>query len=334
MQIDEIRALLEKYQQGLCTAEERKIIDDWYDSLRLDNEGLKGEAIDNSLEKIRGNLKELTGLTTKAAPVTAPVIHPYRWRRDARVAACAVLITVAVGWAWLLFHQPPSVKPALALRDNGDTTVITNRGETKQIVLPDGSTIELNAGTEFRYPKKFAGSARVVALVKGEAFFQVTTDPARPFTVTTGKWRTIVLGTSFDIRAYGQETSTQIALLTGKVRVSEEQGAQSALLLPRQLIRIDKATGKMQPDKFVNDYEVAAWKEGAMHFKDASFADIAFGIGNKYNVTLINKSNKQRWSYTGLFRNESLQEVVETLCQTEGLGYRFSDEGIVITNRN
>src|SRR5258708_21194210 len=126
MQIDEIRALLEKYQQGLCTAEERKIIDDWYDSLRLDNEGLKGEAIDNSLEKIRGNLKELTGLTTKAAPVTAPVIHPYRWRRDARVAAYALLITVAVGPPCLLFHQPPSVKPALALRQTADTTVITH----------------------------------------------------------------------------------------------------------------------------------------------------------------------------------------------------------------
>ena len=83
----------------------------------------------------------------------------------------------------------------------------------------------------------------------------------------------------------------------------------------------------------MNDYEVAAWKEGAMHFKDASFGDIAFELGNKYNVALINKSNKQRWSYTGLFRNESLQEVVETLCQTENLTYRFTDGGIEILNR-
>jgi ferric-dicitrate binding protein FerR (iron transport regulator) len=337
MQIDEIRALLEKYQKGLCTAEERKTIDEWYDSLRLEDERLRGDEVGNSLEKIRGNLQELTrgqlarpGLTSHEP--STPVIHPYRWRQPIWMAAGAAIAAVVFVSAWLLFHQQAPVPPALANLHNGDTTVTTNRGETKQIVLPDGSTIELNAGTEFRYPKKFSGSARAVALVKGEAFFQVTSDPARPFTVATGKWRTTVLGTSFDIRAYGQDQATQIALLTGKVKVSGEK--ESVLLLPRQLIRIDKTTGKIQTEPFVNDYEVAAWKEGAMHFKDASFADLTFGIGNKYNVALINKSNKQRWSYTGLFRNESLQEVVETICQTENLGYRFTDDGIVIINKN
>lgn len=379
MKIDEIRALLEKYQEGLCTAEECRLIEEWYDSLRLESEGLKEEAIDSSLEKIRGNLQALTGgaagsspeidaasadyPATATGPAVTPVIRPHRWGRPAWMAA-AILTAVLAGSAWLLFHQPPSAHHFLALNDNEDTTVITNRGETKQLVLPDGSTIELNAASEFRYPKKFSRTARTVALLQGEAFFQVADDPTRPFSVTTGKWRTTVLGTSFDIRAYGQHNSfdhddhdardaggsaglspIQIALLTGKIKVSEDQGAtgttplpgagtQSVLLTPRQMVKIDPTTGKMQTDKFIEDYEVAAWKEGAMHFKDASFADIAFGIRNKYNMVLINRSNKQRWSYTGLFRNESLREVVETICLTEDLGYRFTDEGILIVNKN
>jgi transmembrane sensor len=340
MPIDQIRALLEKYQKGLCTAEERKIIDEWYDSLRLGEDdplragGVEGGAIDNSLEKIRNNLRQVTGRPANIAPV----IRPYRWGRTAWIA-CAVLAGLLAGSVWLLFHQQGARPPLAASLNGNDTMVITSRGETKQIILPDGSTIQLNAGTEFRYPKSFSPSGRTVALVKGEAFFQVVSDPARPFTVISGnqgsgKWRTTVLGTSFDIRAYGEDQGMQIALLTGKIKVAGEKGGLSALLLPHQLIRIGQGTGKMQPDKFVYDYEVAAWKEGAMHFKDASFGDIAFEIGNKYNVTLINKSNKQRWSYTGLFRNESLQEVVETLCQTENLTYRFTDGGIEILNRD
>jgi len=337
MKIDEIRALLERYQKGLCTADERKIIDEWYDSLRLENEGMGEEEVSGSLDKIRDNLRTLTG---QSGPAAAPVIRSRNWRRPATWLAAAILTALLAGSAWLLFHRAPPAGPALAGIDQNDTTVITGRGETKQLVLSDGSTIELNAATEFRYPKKFAHTARTVSLVKGEAFFQVIGDPARPFTVQTGKWRTTVLGTSFDIRAYGQDPVTQIALLTGKVKVSEDLGSSSASgprsvsLLPRQWIRIGKATGQIQTDKFVEDYEVAAWKEGALHFKDAGFAELAFGIGNKYNIALINKSHKQQWSYTGLFRNESLQEVVETICQTEGLGYRFTEEGILIVNKN
>ena len=343
MKIDEIRALLEKYQKGHCTADEQKIINEWVNSLQLENEGLGEEEIAGSLDKIRGNLLALTGRPVAHDSPVPRLIHARGWRRPLTWVAAATLTALLAGSAWLLFHRASPAGPVLARVDSNDTTVITGRGETKQLILSDGSTIELNAATVFRYPKKFAHSTRTVSLVKGEAFFQVMGDPARPFNVLTGKWRTTVLGTSFDIRAYGQDASTQIALLTGKVKVSEDMGAtgsssksnaQSVSLLPRQWIRIDKTSGKIATAPFVEDYEVAAWKEGAMHFKDAGFAELAFGIGNKYNITLVNKSHKQRWSYTGLFRNESLQEVVETICQTEGLGYRFTDEGILIVDKN
>ncbi len=72
---------------------------------------------------------------------------------------------------------------------------------------------------------------------------------------------------------------------------------------------------------------------GALYFSDASFSEIAFEIGNKYNVGLINRSKKQLWSYTGLFRRESLEEVIETICQTENLAYTFSNNEILIIDK-
>src|SRR5882757_424709 len=159
MKIDEIRALLEKYQKGLCTADEQKIIDEWYDSLQLENEGLREEEVTGSLDKIRGNLQALTGhqvvpvsevgmdpflapevsatLSNAPAIAVAPVIRSHPWRRPATWIAAAVLTALLAGSAWLLFHQAPPAGPALARIDSDDTTVITGRGETKQLVLSD-----------------------------------------------------------------------------------------------------------------------------------------------------------------------------------------------------
>jgi transmembrane sensor len=93
------------------------------------------------------------------------------------------------------------------------------------------------------------------------------------------------------------------------------------------LVRVD--TAGLVTDRFDGEEEVAAWKSGGLYFKDASFEQIAFEVANKYNIRLVNQSHKRIWSYTGLFRSESLQEVIETMCQTENLQYRF-DNGVLV----
>jgi ferric-dicitrate binding protein FerR (iron transport regulator) len=341
MKIDDIRILLEKYQAGTCTATEQKIIEEWYASLQLGREEpLSEPALDDSLDRIHQNLQmtlaedtdgQVVQLTRQKEERSMPLRPGVRW---SRIAAAAVLILLC-GTIWLLFfqHRQISREPLLASNLDGDTIVITSRGETRQIILSDGTTIQLNAGTEFRYPKRFSQRARRVELVKGEAFFQVVGDPARPFMVTTGQATTTVLGTSFNIRAYERDPGIQIALLTGKVSVKETAGAAASTLSPHQFIRIDRITGKTETGHFDNDDEVAAWREGGMHFKDASFADIAFEIGNKYNIELRNASRKQKWSYTGLFRSASLLDEIETICQTENLGYIFVEHGVQIIDK-
>jgi ferric-dicitrate binding protein FerR (iron transport regulator) len=373
MRIDDISTLLEKYQKGICTPEERRIIDEWYDSLQLGEEtALPESAIDNSLAKIRSHLQELTGETAPdistdrpATPGTvfdaSAMMTAGRFKGRWWMAAAAASLILLTSGFWLLFSGRGREVNKLAFFDKSDSiaTVITGRGETRQIVLSDGSSIELNAGTEITYPKHFSGNTRDIKLIKGEAFFQIAANPARPFTVSAGGAKTTVLGTSFDIRAYTQEGSVRIALLTGKIAVTTnavkpggiaphaatpsaatpsaatpDRDDKTSILTPNQLISIDNRTGISSTSHFDNDYDVAAWKEGGIHFKDASFEDIAFEIGNKYNIELTNISSKQKWSYTGLFRNNSLQEAIETICMTENLSYKFTDNGILITNKN
>jgi len=345
MNIDEIRALLDRYQKGNCTDEERKAIEAWYDALQLgEQHPLREQDLEASLARVRGNLRDLIegrrviggeedefGGPGREAEIGGRGRE--RWvgvgrlgeRRIWRtgVAAAVVLFTVGSFWWFLALRRGGAGRSA----SQDSITVITARGETRQIVLPDGSSIQLNAGTVFSYPKRWAGGSRTVNLAKGEAYFQVVAQPGCPFIVRSGPMETKVLGTSFDIRAYDEVQPLQVAVLSGKVCVSEE-GRPGTVLEKGMLLRVGKGVAS-----FEKDDDVAAWKEGGLYFKDASFEEIAFEIGNRYNIGLVNQSKKRLWSYTGLFRSESLQEVIETICQTENLGYVFSDNAILIVDK-
>jgi ferric-dicitrate binding protein FerR (iron transport regulator) len=288
MNIEELRDLLERYRLGTCTAREREAVESWYASLHPGEEApLSADAIEASLARVHMRLpwREENEFTPRRL---RPMI----------LAAAAALVVLVVG-VWFLVTPHKAVGP---IAGGGDVVVRTNRGETRQIVLPDGSTLQVNAGTELRYPVAFAGRERKVVLIRGEAFFQVVADATRPFVVMSGGLRTKVLGTSFDIRAYSEEKTVRVAVVSGKVEVA---GTAVKVLEKGMLVRAD--TTGLVTDRFDGEEEVAAWKSGGLYFKDASFEQIAFEVGNKYNVQLVNESHKRIWSYTGLFRSESLQ---------------------------
>lgn len=332
MKLDEIRALLERYQQGTCTEEEQKALEEWYGSLQLGEETpLSNSELDQSLERVRMNLPGM-----EEVDEAVPVIHPGAGNRNKRLLAAAAslaLLMLALGWLFFSRREKEFASLTRVANPGNDTLIVTGRGETHQLILPDGSSVQLNASSAFRYPKHFSAHDRTVTLLKGEAFLQVITDPERPFSVLTGSLQTRVLGTSFDIRSYEEEKKTQVALLAGKVQILARDRSLSVVLSPRQLLRVDQVTGKADTAFFDSEYEVAAWKEGGLNFRDADFDQLAFEIGNKFNVRLINNSSKRQWSYTGLFRNEGLQEVLETICQTEHLSYIFRDNEILIVNK-
>jgi transmembrane sensor len=320
MNIDELRDLLERYRQGSCTAREKEAVESWYAALHPGEEApLSADVLEESLARVRERLPWVEGRDGGAMRTKARVLR--MGDRGRNVLVAAAVLAMLVSGIWLLRLPRKAEGPVVAASGAG-VMVITQRGETRQIVLPDGSTLELNAGTEIHYSKLFDARERLVELTRGEAFFQVVADAARPFVVISGDVRTKVLGTSFDIRAYREEGRVRVAVLSGKVAVGDR------VLEKGMLARMDSSG--VVVGRFDGEEEVAAWKQGGLYFKDASFEQIAFEVANKYNIPLINRSSKRVWSYTGFFRSESLQEVVETICQTENLQYRFSNGELVI----
>jgi transmembrane sensor len=100
--------------------------------------------------------------------------------------------------------------------------VIIPYGKRSDITLADGTRIWLNAGSQFSYPVNFNGKTREVYLA-GEAFFEVKTDPEKPFYVITGDMKIRVTGTRFNVISYANDPTTQAVLLSGKVSASKNQ---------------------------------------------------------------------------------------------------------------
>ena len=139
-----------------------------------------------------------------------------------RVAA-AVLLLVGV-WSLLRVFLPPSQLQMVT---------VTAGAERQQTTLPDGSKVWVNRHSTLSYAANFNEKVREVQL-QGEAFFEVKKDQGRPFTVLANETRTQVLGTSFNVRAYGAEDSVEVAVVTGRVAFSPvrrlETGSDSVLL--------------------------------------------------------------------------------------------------------
>lgn len=328
MHIDDLAALMDRYRKGQCTPEEKKIIEEWYEALQLGPSSEEGEAPELETYEVDASLdKVFKGLNVGQTSVPMRSVAPRRLRPVMAVAATLVL---ALGAYWALRLAHPDGRRIGTKPD--EIVVSTVSGEIKKMLLPDGTTLQLNANSTIRYAKAFNGAKRQVTLEKGEAFFQVATDPAHPFVVEAGGLQTLVLGTCFDVRSYARDSGTVVALVSGKVQVSTPYNNQSLTLTPHELIRFGK--GSMSKTRFDKEMEVDAWKERAMNFVDASFEDIAFQIENLYNVPVLNQSSKKHWSYTGYFDNESVWEIIKTICITENLDYRFSEGHIILTNKN
>ena len=148
----------------------------------------------------------------------AKEIKFYSYSNGLKIAAS---ITVIALFSWVLYfiffsHQR-------ILKESGDTMV--------QLDLPDGSEVWLNHDSRKAYQDDFNSDTRTVTLT-GEAFFEVKQDRQKPFIIETNNARIKVLGTSFNVRAYGEPNSTEVFVATGLVNFSNIKNKEGINLKP------------------------------------------------------------------------------------------------------
>lgn len=229
---------------------------------------------------------------------------PAGWRlwslRLTAAAAVALLLVVA----WQLF-SPPGAPEAVAVR--------TGPGERRQLALPDGSRIWLNANSLLTYT--FAEDARQLSLA-GEAYFEVATDSLRPFRVVAGRAVAEVLGTSFNLRAYATDAAAELSVQTGRVAFAAAGSRQRLLLQAGEAAAVGQAGG--QPERLAGAADNAlAWKEQQLAFQDQPVSEVVRQLERYYGVAIVlSDPQLANCQFTGRFEQLSLEQCLAILAAT------------------
>jgi ferric-dicitrate binding protein FerR (iron transport regulator) len=201
-------------------------------------------------------------------------------------------------------------------------------GGEMALVLSDGSRVWLNAGSSIRFPTRFPGDTREVAIT-GEAYFEVARDVERPFVVMARGQRLTVLGTSFNVSAYDDDDDIKTTLVTGLVKL--EAGGGETQLLPGQQARFVPSTGEVST-RAVDARSCTAWTRGAFVFFDEPVGSICRMLARWYNVDIdASAPGLEKLYYSGVIqREESFNRIADLLASTDELLFVERGETIVV----
>lgn len=225
-------------------------------------------------------------------------------------------------------------------------TVETDVGVLLSHTLPDGSIAQLNTDSAIR--AEFSDVERRIRLLRGEVFFTVTKDPARPFVVTSGAVAVRAVGTAFNVRQRGPEVEVLVA--EGKVRIDpaarpsapgtatreENAPVEPPLLGAGDRARIaTAATGAAATTiEKVSESELQrtlAWQEHRLEFDATPLVEIAeeFNRYNRRQIVVSDEALAQR-RFSGVFRADGHDALVALLEENFGVIAERSDETIVL----
>ncbi|WP_020528696.1 FecR family protein [Flexithrix dorotheae] len=262
-------------------------------------------------------------------------LHPKKrknnyWKFSA-VAASILILLVSVYWGLEKSKQREiSVTQVIGIKEKRNLA-----GEKSIITLRDGTKVTLNSGSTLRYPEIFGDTRSVV--LEGEAYFDVAKDTSKPFIVISDVFKTIALGTAFNIRAFPEDNELKISLAEGKVLLEKSirnkeciSACKSIVLNPGEEIRYIKEEKAVVKQKF-DPEEILAWKDGILVFRNKSLKEIIPVLERWYAVKFeIKNSTNTSGKISDQFQNESLEIVMEGIAFAFGFKYKIEDRKVII----
>lgn len=242
-----------------------------------------------------------------------------------KIAAALLVICLASVWVLKTRHdQSKETIAPLAI-----VTKSTSPGQKITTILPDGTVVKLNSLSSISFPEKFSGKERRVEL-SGEAFFDVTHDASRPFYVSFRNSEVKVLGTSFNIRTYREETSVTVAVASGRVSFTSTDAQSKVILEPNELVSYDEAENKMVKRTF-DPLDIYGWKDHILYFKNDEFEEIVGELEKWYGVKITyTRDFHSKGTFSGEFENKSLGNVLIGLSYLYEFTYEIDGDKVIL----
>lgn len=323
--------LVKKYLKGGASEAETAFLHKYYAYFDKREDILSDftpEELDRLGEEIREGLPEKQSRPAAEALSGGPVIRRQVFR------AAAVIALLAAGGI-LFWQYRGAVFEDLALSDGSAKQVRTEKGERELVVLSDGTRVWLGPASRLTYEEPFREGLRKVEL-EGEAFFSVTRDTTRPFVIRSGSVDTRVLGTSFNIRAYSDQPTVGVTVVSGTVEVSAEAGKgdtknREVRLSANQRALFDKEKQSLTWEEYPNAGDVAGRREGKLKYSGAPMSEVMHDLSLQYDADIRLEGNVSNCLWYGEFNiGEGLTEAIKRISLTIDISVEKQGEKYII----
>ena len=351
--------LLERYQANYISIDEHDELFEMIASEQFDdclNEAvlndLKNETGENEADlpphiaqEIVRNIYESEKHAIKVLPKNNMVRTLYKW-----VVAASVIALMILGY--FITNNDVKSKATVSRQFKAlipqSTIVVTNYDKSEKLVeLSDGSKVNLSPKSSIHYSRIFTGESRDVYL-EGEAFFQVTKNPLKPFLVYYNNIVTRVLGTSFRINTNTQTGKIEVAVRTGKVQVyendkmlslSEKLNKTTTIVTPNQKAIYDETShlfenSIVEKPQMLLANDTAIVTKDVLTFEGETLAKVFQRIQTYYGIEIIvENTNLYNCVFSGDVSNLDLFSVLQTICIATNSSFEISGTKILIKGK-
>ncbi len=288
-------------------------------------------------------------------------------KRSRRLITIIGSVLAAAAVTGLFLYRSPAAPRKISAATTQVSEVVTRNGSRTNLYLPDGTRVWLNAGSRITYNKDFGtanngsgasknnSASREVSLT-GEAFFDVAHNPGKPFIIHTKRIDISVLGTSFNVKSYPSDKTTETILIHGSIEVAIRNKANKKIILrPNEKLVVDNEDSTIlqrrittrpaaplaeRPPVIIQKptYEhttgamvETSWVNDRLIFQEETFGELAKQMERWYGVSIhFAKPELQTLQFTGSFKQETIQQALDALTLTAAFNYTISGTQISI----
>lgn len=342
------KQLLQKYQQGTCSAEEIALVESWYNQLSKTNNEKDIPELDLAAEdrhfqqhifgsELQANRQRSAYLKVAASMVfflmAGAALYFFSGRQQSPqplpFSVGQFQADLLIGNEVVSLDEKKQFSPALMPQRKGDKVAVrTKKGQEFKMELPDGTTVWLNADSKLEIGPGYGVNERSVFLT-GEAYFKVAKNKAKPFIVHVGNTSIEALGTAFNVKLYENDSQLLTTQLDeGKIRVSNS-GLQE-ILLPGQSIELNVLNVAFQRKQQNTQLDAANWKDGYFEFDQTPLPEILADLARWYNFTYsLSPVYKNKVLSGKISKKESFAEVLKIL-RFAGINYTIDKDRLLL----
>lgn len=322
--------LLQRYAGNACTKQE---MEELFTKIR---EARHDEEVNNFLEETWNNIRPgepipfinwetMFRQVINTPAILAPPLIKFGW---SKVAAVFFIVACSAATIYYAARLPPTkevVEHTIKISD-------IPKPNHKLIHLQDGSKVLLNNNSKLDFPESFSGNTREVTL-SGEAYFDIQKDSSKPFIIHTGKVKTVVLGTAFNIRAYPDESAVTVTVARGKVKMESEKKILG-IIMPNQQISFNTSANEAVQNEVLAE-SVITWNQRDLVFNNITFAEAAEMIIKRYKVEIYFTNNKlKNCRFNASFLDENpLDQVLKVICDLNNANFTLINKSVTINGK-